>query len=150
MSELVAEVVDSVDVVTTEEWNRLNPGRNPFVRHEFLTALERHHCVGPDAGWIPHHVLIRRDGALVGAMPVYVKTHSYGEFVFDWAWADAYHRNGLDYYPKLIVAAPFTPATGPRLLVEPGEFADEIKGLLIDVGIEVAKRLEVVALFETP
>ena len=91
---------------------------NPFVTHAFLHALEESKCVGARTGWAPCHVLVR-DGheRLVAAAPTYLKTHSMGEYVFDHAWADAFERNGLDYYPKLQVAVPFTPATGRRLLV---------------------------------
>src|SRR6185503_20911142 len=89
----------------------------PFLRHEFLLALESSGCATPASGWDARHVLIRSsDGRLAGAMPLYLKSHSWGEFVFDFAWADAYHRAGLRYYPRLVSAVPFTPATGPRLL----------------------------------
>ena len=90
----------------------------PFLRHEFLLAMETHGCVGAHAGWIPRHIAAYGDGdRLVGAMPLYEKHNSWGEFVFDHAWADAYHRAGLKYYPKLVNAVPFTPATGQRLLL---------------------------------
>lgn len=88
------------------------------MRYEFLHALETANCLGKSTGWFARHVLVERDGMLVGAMPMYIKTNSYGEFVFDWAFADAYERSGLKYYPKLVVAVPFTPATGPRLLLD--------------------------------
>jgi predicted N-acyltransferase len=101
---------------------------NPFVTHAFLTALETTQCVGPKTGWSPSHVLVEdAQGRLVAAAPTYVKTHSMGEYVFDYGWAEAYERNGLDYYPKLQVAVPFTSATGRRLLVsdEGGAAAQE-------------------------
>ncbi|MGO9673320.1 MAG: GNAT family N-acetyltransferase [Methylocella sp.] len=94
---------------------------NPFLTHAFLNALETSRSVSPRAGWSSAHVLVRTaDGRLAAAAPTYLKTHSMGEYVFDFGWADAYQRNGLDYYPKLQVAVPFTPATGRRLLVAPG------------------------------
>jgi len=89
------------------------------VRHEFLLALEENGCVSPEHGWHPFHLLLRDDKQLLAAAPAYVKTNSYGEFVFDFAWADAFERSGNQYYPKLICAIPFTPAPGPRLLVNP-------------------------------
>lgn len=112
-------------------------GSQPFVRHEFLHALERTGCVGGRSGWLPQHLLLRRDGQLRAALPLYIKHHSYGEYVFDWAWADAYARHGLRYYPKLLTAIPFTPVTGARLL---GGTAGE-RGQLIAAAIELAKGL---------
>ncbi len=94
---------------------------NPFLTHAFLKALEASKSVSPKAGWSGAHVLVRdANGALAAAAPTYLKSHSMGEYVFDHGWADAYHRNGLDYYPKLQVAVPFTPVTGRRLLVAAG------------------------------
>jgi uncharacterized protein len=121
LSDLDAEfqlsIVGNLDQIQADRWNALAGRQNPFVRHEFLRALETGECVGDSTGWYPRHALLERDGELVGAMPMYIKTNSYGEFVFDWAFADAYERHGLSYYPKLVVAVPFTPATGPRLLL---------------------------------
>ena len=97
---------------------------NPFVSHEFLAALETSGCVGPSTGWDPVHVIIETaDGTLAACAPCYLKSHSQGEYVFDHSWADAYQRAGGSYYPKLQVAAPFSPVTGPRLLVRGGETA---------------------------
>ncbi len=109
-------LVASLGAVDPQQWNSLNPNANPFLRHEFLHALEDCGCVAPETGWEPCHLLAERDGHLVGAAPVYLKHHSYGEFVFDWAWADAYERSGRHYYPKLVNAIPFTPSVGPRLM----------------------------------
>ncbi len=89
---------------------------DPFTSHRFLLALEVSGSVGGDSGWAPHHMLAHQGGRLVGAMPLYLKSHSQGEYIFDFNWADAYMRAGGDYYPKLQAAVPFTPATGPRLL----------------------------------
>lgn len=100
-------------------WDSLaaDAGTGPFARHAFLAALQTTGCVGGDSGWHPHFVCIEdAAGTLVGAAPLYLKTHSYGEYVFDWAWADAYRRHGLEYYPKALVAIPFTPVPGARLL----------------------------------
>jgi predicted N-acyltransferase len=109
------EIVESLGGLDPDEWNRL-AGTNPFVRHEFLSALIETGCASARTGWRPQFLLLRRAGALAGAMPLFLKSHSYGEYVFDWAWADAYARHGLEYYPKLLGAVPFTPVTGPRLL----------------------------------
>ncbi len=112
-------VVESLAGVPAEHWNSLSPG-DPFTSHEFLSALIDTGCASARAGWRPQILLLEREGAagyeLSGAMPMFLKSHSYGEYVFDWAWADAYQRHGLEYYPKLLCAVPFTPVTGPRLL----------------------------------
>jgi predicted N-acyltransferase len=109
------EVVDSLAGVDPQEWNAL-AGEQPFVRHEFLCALLETGCASARSGWLPQFVLLRRAGALAGAMPLFVKSHSYGEYVFDWAWADAHERHGVTYYPKVLCAIPFTPVRGRRLL----------------------------------
>lgn len=108
-------ILDSLSTVAASEWDALAEG-HPLLSHAFLHALHESRCTGADSGWAPCHVTHWKNGALAGAMPLYLKAHSYGEYVFDWAWADAYHRNGLDYYPKLLCAVPFTPVTGPRLM----------------------------------
>jgi predicted N-acyltransferase len=109
----------SIDELNAREWNALGGDTNPFVRHEFLAALEHTGCIGAGTGWEPCYFTLRDDKGLAGAVPAFRKSHSYGEFVFDFSWAQAYSRVGLRYYPKLTVAVPFTPATGPRLLIRP-------------------------------
>jgi predicted N-acyltransferase len=109
------QVTDTLAGIAPAAWNAL-AGGHPFLRHEFLHALHETGCADEASGWEPSYVTLWQGDALIGAMPLYRKTHSYGEYVFDWAWADAYHRNGLDYYPKLLSAVPFSPVTGPRLL----------------------------------
>lgn len=112
--------LDSLAAISPTEWNALVADSNPFLSHEFLAALERHHCVGEDTGWLPRHLVCQDDnGRLVAAMPCYSKSNSYGEFVFDWGWAEAFRRQGQCYYPKLLSAIPYTPATSHRLLVAP-------------------------------
>jgi len=106
---------DSIASVDPSHWNRLADDSNPFIQHDFLLALEQHDCL-ERWGWYPQHCLLYDDKKLIGACPAYIKDNSYGEFVFDWAWADAYQKNGLSYYPKLVTSIPFTPAQGPRLL----------------------------------
>ena len=98
------------------QWDELADPGHPFLSHAFLAALETSGSVGAETGWQPHHLVVRDGARLRAVMPCYLKTHSYGEYVFDWSWADAYRRHGLSYYPKLLSAVPFTPATGPRLL----------------------------------
>src|SRR6185312_6221059 len=108
-------------------------GDNPFVSHAFLSALEQSFSVGNRTGWQPRHLLAEdAKGTLLGCAPCYVKTHSRGEYVFDHGWADAFERAGGAYYPKLQVAVPFTPVTGPRLLARPGPAAEAVRGALAD------------------
>lgn len=110
------EVVDALAGIDPNDWNRMVPDNHPFLRHEFLAGLERYDCVSPEIGWIPRHFLLFKENRLVAAVPAYIKTNSFGEFVFDHPWAAAYERSGLNYYPKLVLAVPFTPVTGRRLL----------------------------------
>lgn len=103
--------------INAHEWELLRAGSDqPFLSHTWLSLLEETGCVATDTGWQPCHLTLEREGRLIAATPLYAKGHSYGEYVFDWAWADAYRRNGLDYYPKLLCAVPFTPVPGARLL----------------------------------
>ncbi|XLZ72175.1 GNAT family N-acetyltransferase [Massilia sp. SR12] len=110
-----SSVLSSLSDVSPAAWDRL-AGGNPFLSHAFLHALHTSGSATAETGWQPQFLAIHLGDELVAAMPLYVKSHSYGEYVFDWAWADAYHRNGIEYYPKLLSAIPFTPVTGPRLL----------------------------------
>ncbi len=122
-------------------WNRL-VGEGPgavFVQHEWLNALELAECVGEKTGWQPLHLLLEDESeALVGAIPLYAKYPSYGEYVFDWAWADAYQRNGREYYPKLLSAVPFTPIAGARLLAAPGPSQGAVRSALAQALIQQA------------
>lgn len=124
--------VDNIALVDAARWNALCDADYPFVRHEFLHALEASGSVGKGTGWQAQHLLVHEDDALVAAMPLYIKTHSYGEYVFDWSWADAYKRYGLNYYPKLISAIPFTPCSGARLLLGSGESQAQLLPLIIE------------------
>ncbi|MDO8906911.1 MAG: GNAT family N-acetyltransferase [Pseudohongiella sp.] len=108
----------SIKDIEPHAWNSLVCGQSPFVQHGFLLALEQSGSVSAKTGWEPCHIAVYQQGCLVAAMPLYIKHHSYGEYVFDWAWADAYRRNGLAYYPKLLTAIPFTPSQSPRLLTQ--------------------------------
>ena len=120
------DVLTSIKSISAATWNSLHDGNYPFVQHEFLLALENNACVGEAAGWVPNHFLLKEGDRIIAAVPAYIKTHSYGEFVFDWAWADAYQNHGYNYYPKLVVAIPFTPASGPRFLCKRAEENPEI------------------------
>jgi predicted N-acyltransferase len=140
-AKLAVEVVDSLAGVPAEEWNRL-AGDDPFLSHEFLSALHESGCASGATGWTPQFLLLKQSGALTAAMPLYLKYHSYGEYVFDWAWADAYSRHGVAYYPKLLSAVPFTPVTGARLLAASGENRD----LLITAALKLARELQVSSL----
>lgn len=101
--------------IAPEQWNALTEGQ-PMLQHAFLSAMHETGCAAPSTGWAPHFLALWRDAQLVGAVPLYLKSHSRGEYVFDYAWADAFERHGLRYYPKLLSAVPFTPVSGPRLL----------------------------------
>ncbi|MBZ0329398.1 GNAT family N-acetyltransferase [Halomonas sp. ANAO-440] len=120
MSELVLKKLPAIEAVTADAWNALVGHDHPFLRHEFLHALEASGSVGAATGWEPRHLTLWQGEALVGAMPYYHKYHSYGEYVFDWNWADAWERAGGRYYPKGLTAIPFTPAPGPRLALAEG------------------------------
>ena len=129
--------VAGLDAVTSSEWNALNRDTHVFLRHEFLHALETFGGTSPVFGWYPHHVVVRdARGALCAAMPMYAKTNGYGEFVFDWAWEQAYMQRNVRYYPKLIVAVPYSPVAGARLL----HGASNLQEVLIRAGLTVAER----------
>jgi predicted N-acyltransferase len=126
--------VSSLADIDEHAWNALTASGNPFIQYDFLRALEQNRCLEP-WGWEPQHIVAVEDNKLVGACPAYIKHNSYGEFVFDWAWADAYQRNGQAYYPKLVIAAPFTPASGPRLLAISGRDRTFIQQQLIQAAV---------------
>jgi predicted N-acyltransferase len=123
---LKLEVLEGVAGVAPEEWNALVGGESPFLEWEWLASLEEAGTIGPATGWVPQPLVAREDGRLVAACPLYVKGHSEGEFVFDWSWADAARRAGIEYYPKLLVGVPFTPVAGSRILVAAGRHRAEI------------------------
>lgn len=134
-------IFDSLGTISPGQWNALadnEPRANPFLRHEFLHAMESSGCVGKVSGWHPRFLTTwTLDGVtetLTGAMPLYIKEHSYGEYVFDWAWADAYQRSGLGYYPKLLSAIPFSPITGRRILASDSS----LQNLLITAALQSA------------
>jgi predicted N-acyltransferase len=126
-------VIQSISVVDEINWNTLlSPDAGPFLRHEFLNTLEQTACVSGNTGWQVAHLLVENaQSEIVGAMPLYLKQHSYGEFVFDWAWAQAYEQNNVPYYPKALSAIPFTPVRGPRLLISKQADKGAIQEILV-------------------
>ena len=135
-----ARFLESIAEVDAASWNSLARGGQPFLRHEFLLALEQSGCAVARTGWTPRHLVIEdAAGKPVGAMPLYRKTHSRGEFVFDFSWANAYAQHGLKYYPKLLCAVPFTPVRGPRLLSGSGADAPLVADALIKASIDYAR-----------
>jgi predicted N-acyltransferase len=135
------QVLESLGEVDPARWNSL-AGDQPFLQHAFLSALHETGCAAARTGWAPYFLSLWRGDILAGAMPLYVKSHSRGEYVFDQGWADAFERHGLDYYPKLLSAVPFTPVTGPRLLAP----SHEDRVLLARGAIELTKRLKLSSL----
>lgn len=135
----VTAVHDSIADIGARDWNRLAGGHCPFLTFEFLHAAEASDSASPDTGWVPSHVTISdASGELRGALPLYEKSHSWGEFVFDWAWANAYGQAGYDYYPKLVSAVPFTPASSHRLLLRDPDDRATARTLL-DTAIALAR-----------
>lgn len=133
--------IDSLHAISADEWNVLAGLENPFTQYEFLIALENNGAVGKEFGWLTNFFLAYDDNdELVGALPLYIKFNSYGEFVFDWAWADAYQQNGLRYYPKLVSSIPYTPATGARILIADKSNYKDIADALIDSVISFAEK----------
>ncbi|MGY6274352.1 GNAT family N-acetyltransferase [Methylomonas sp. MgM2] len=126
------KAVHRIGQINAADWNRLAGSDYPFLRHEFLAALEHSGSVCEATGWQPGHLQVNDKGRLIAAMPLYQKQHSWGEYVFDQQWAQAYQYHGLNYYPKWLTAVPFTPCQGPRLLMAPGADRPAILALLLD------------------
>lgn len=138
--EVTIKQTSSLDQVAGSEWDQLDINGNPFLKYDFLNGLERSRCL-EGHGWEPCHLLVTAGEDLLGAMPLYLRDDSHGEFVFDWAWADAYQRAGGRYYPKLVSAIPFTPVCGPRILIKRSlDNEQEIKTLIIKTVTELADR----------
>ena len=147
---IAVSIADRIDLIPADQWNACAGGDNPFVSHAFLAALEESGSASRETGWAPQHLTIKdEDGQLSGAVPMYLKNHSQGEYVFDWGWADAYERAGGRYYPKLQAAVPFSPVTGPRLLARPGPEKSMIRAALAAGLVEVATRFGVSSLHVT-
>lgn len=137
----ILKIIESIREIPAAQWDAL-AGSNPFLSYTFLSALQESGCATPETGWRAQFLTLWQEEKLAGAMPLYLKSHSWGEFVFDWAWAEAYQRAGLDYYPKLLCAVPFTPATGPRLLAP----TPELRSALLHAALRLAQELGVSSL----
>ena len=147
---VTAKVVQRIAAISAAEWDACAGPDNPTVGHTFLNAMEESGSATEKTGWLPHHVAIEdAGGRLIGCAPCYVKSHSYGEYVFDWGWAEAFERAGGQYYPKLQVSVPFTPVTGPRLMVRPGADAAMVRSALLQALTEIAKELKLSSLHIT-
>jgi len=133
-------VYNSISAIDKEQYNLIVDSQNPFLEYEFLEALEKSGCVGERTTWNPRYIILEEGGKIVGALTSYIRLDSYGEYIFDWEWARAFESSGLSYYPKMVVAIPFTPATGVRILVHPEysfkECAEYLVKRLIDISIE--------------
>ena len=150
MSETTVKILHSIDEIDESTWNdcaKASPPYNPFLNHKFLIALEKSNSVSPETGWQPFHLKVEKNSELIGVVPMYLKSHSQGEYVFDYGWADAWQRAGGRYYPKLQSSIPFTPATGPRLLaLNPNE---KNINILLDACIGVAQKTQVSSMHMT-
>ena len=119
LDKLTIRIVQSLQGIKAEDWDHcLSPSGSPFLRYSFLLGLELTACVGGQSGWYPRYILVEHEGRLLGVSPAYIKTHSQGEFIFDWSWADAAHRM-MSYYPKLVVARRFLPVGSEKFLCDP-------------------------------
>jgi len=151
--QITVKVIPSISEVSPEAWDFCAGTSHPFTRHAFLSALEDSGSATAETGWQPQHMVIESpDGSLLGAAPLYLKNHSYGEYVFDWGWADAFERAGGNYYPKLQCSVPFTPVTGSRFLIpdtlDP-DYASDLKRALSGAMIQLAERLNVSSIHVT-
>jgi predicted N-acyltransferase len=142
------ELVPGIDRVDAASWDALAGPDQPFLSHAFLLALEESGSASRETGWLPLHLVVRSGGRILAGAPMYLKSHSYGEYIFDWGWANAYERAGGTYYPKLQVAVPFTPVPGPRLLVHPAA-APTARSAVIQGLLAAAEQLEVSSLHVT-
>jgi len=146
---ITVKVVPRLADIPAEQWDACAGADSPFLSHAFLEALEASGSATAETGWLPQHLAIEDEGGrLLAALPLYLKSHSYGEYVFDWGWASAYERAGGQYYPKLQCSVPFTPVTGPRLLLRP-DAPPEAADALIAAMIELARRHKVSSLHVT-
>jgi len=142
-TECSVEFLTSLNQIPAALWNDIADVDYPFLRHEFLHGLEKTGCTTEETGWQPCHVVLRRGETRLAVMPLYLKSHSYGEYVFDWSWSDAWQRSGLRYYPKLVTAIPFTPATGPRLCTAPGLDATRGYRVVLQGIIQLAEQRDI-------
>ena len=136
------EFINSINEISKEEWNTIINSDYPFLKYEFLESLEKHKCVSEERGWSPFHAIVSEGNKNIAIMPLYIKTDSQGEFIFDWSWADAFYRNGVNYDPKLVWSIPYTPASGPRLSVVERERTGEIIEGLYSALKEISEDLD--------
>ena len=149
VNEVVATVTltNSIKEISQSEWDLCAGIDNPFLSYDFMSSLEDSGSVSPKTGWLPQHLLYRSPSKkLIGVVPLYLKGHSYGEYVFDWGWADAFERAGQKYFPKLLSAVPFTPVTCPKLLVCPGEDKEQVYSVLSSGLVSTLTQLNVSSL----
>ncbi|MBH68351.1 MAG: GNAT family N-acetyltransferase [Rhodospirillaceae bacterium] len=140
-------LIGSINEVSKDQWDSCAGEENPFLSHDFLSILEDSGSVCAKTGWLPQHLVYEdRNGTLLGAVPLYLKGHSYGEYVFDWGWADAFERAGHQYFPKLLSAVPFTPVTCSKLLTRPGENRSKLNQILIAGLVSATEQLKVSSL----
>ena len=133
------EIVTELSQIHAEAWDALGDPDSPFIEHAFLSSLEQSRCVGGSTSWQPHHFLLYEDRQLIGALPFYIRCDSYGEYVFDQVWAEAYAQAGLNYYPKGLVAFPFTPVNGRRILRNPDYDFGAVAEALLDKLFQTAE-----------
>ena len=144
---VTARIVNAIASLDATAWDACAGGYNPFVSHAFLKTLEESGAVRPETGWAPHHLALEdAQGRLLGVAPLYLKSHSQGEYVFDYGWADAFERAGGEYYPKLLMAVPFTPVPGPRLLAPPGPDQGSVRDTLLAAAVQIARKYEISSL----
>ena len=136
---LAIKIIRMISEVERADWDRLLGQGSPFIKWDWLDSLEQCGCVNEETGWLPHHIIVEREGKIVGGCPLYLKLHSMGEFVFDFEWAEYAHRLGIRYYPKMLVGIPFTPVTGPRFLTDPRENRRELIQLMGRALMQVAE-----------
>lgn len=139
LNQLDVQILTALDKIDADEWDAMVEGNNPFVKHAFLHALEKHNCLGSKWGWLPQHLAVFHQDKLLAALPLYEKHNNYGEFVFDQAWQQAWEQIGLPYYPKLVTASPYSPIMGQRFLIHPelpAEVRKPLFKLLLDTATE--------------
>ena len=141
-----AELVSSLAEVSKSEWDSLNASEHPFTSYDFLNSLEISNSVSSKTGWNPQHIIVKNEkGNIIGVSPNYLKMHSYGEYIFDHTWANAFENAGGQYYPKALSAIPFTPATGPRVLINPNNpDRDKIFELIINMFEMIVQNLSLI------
>ncbi|MEM9691630.1 MAG: peptidogalycan biosysnthesis protein, partial [Myxococcota bacterium] len=146
---IAVRVVPRIGELDAQQWDACAGREDPFLSYDFLDALEESESAVAEEGWLPQHLAIEDEGRIVACAPLYVKGHSYGEYVFDWSWANAYERAGQRYYPKLQSCVPFTPVGGKRLLVHPDADREKLEGVLLGAMAELTAKLEVSSLHLT-